>query len=82
MILVDVYVPSLNETFDFKVDENAEVASVIKEMAEMLSKEVREEFAENEKGYMLCSCEQGRALQNCDTLKGCGIGNGSKLLLA
>ena len=40
MILVDVYVPSLDDTFDFMLDENTEIDKVILEISEMIKKKV------------------------------------------
>ena len=37
MILVDIYVPSVEQTYDFNIDENAPVSSVIEEVAAMVS---------------------------------------------
>ncbi len=38
MILVDVYIPSLDETLDFRIDETAKVTNVVQEISEMMCK--------------------------------------------
>lgn len=81
MILVDVYVPALNRTFDFKLDENAEIRSVKEDMVKILCDEIGEDGEGRGAGFALCSYEQGRVLKDGSTLRECGVGNGSRLLI-
>ncbi|MCD8157242.1 MAG: hypothetical protein LUD53_07455, partial [Clostridiales bacterium] len=37
MILVDIYVPAVNEQYDFKVNENVCIANVVEEIGEILT---------------------------------------------
>ena len=72
MILVDIYIPSLDKNYDFQVDENVSIKSLILEITDMI---------ENETKFMLCSMDQKKILEKYYTLKECDIRNGSKLLL-
>ena len=36
MILVDVYIPAIDEVLDFELDEHAKVQELMREMTEML----------------------------------------------
>lgn len=80
MILVDIYVPSINKQYDFKLEENAYIASILEEVGEML-------FGGNEdkndeiKCLVLCDYYNHRILPLHQTLKQCNIGSGSRLVL-
>ena len=37
MIMIDVYIPSLGATYDFRVDETVKITSVVQEISEMLT---------------------------------------------
>ena len=41
MILVDIYVPSLDKSYDFQVDETVTTEKLIMEIAEMIGNEVK-----------------------------------------
>ena len=41
MILVDIYVPSLDKTYDFQVDETVQTEKLIMEIAEMIENDVK-----------------------------------------
>ncbi len=81
MIMIDVYVPAVNNTYDFKVDENVSISMVIEEILGILSKEIMEQPQFTSKGFALCDVDQGRVLPCAGTLRGCGITNGKKLIL-
>ena len=38
MIIVDIYAPSVDQVFDFILDENAEVSDVMADVVEMIAK--------------------------------------------
>ncbi len=81
MILVDVYVPSLDKTYDFNLDENAAVKIVIDEIAEMIGQKEHTALAGNVADLFLCDCIAGRPLSMNDSLRAAGMRNGSRLLL-
>ena len=43
MILVDIYVPSLDKTYDFQVDETIQTEKLIMEITEMIGNDVKTE---------------------------------------
>lgn len=81
MILVDIYVPSIDNTFDFRVDETASVENIIHEVSEMLCKKYRNSLNKNANDFVLCSYETEAVMPNNSTLTMHGIKNGSKLIL-
>ncbi len=81
MILVDVYIPSLDETFDFRIDETAKVVNVVQEISEMMCKKYKTELNQDAQEFFLCSAEQGTILNGNSTLKDNGITNGCRLFM-
>ena len=43
MILVDIYVPSLDKTYDFHVDETVQTEKLIMEIVEMIGNDMKAE---------------------------------------
>lgn len=81
MILVDVYIPSLDETLDFRVDETAKVVNVVQEISEMMCKKYKTDLNNRSEEFFLCSAEQGMILNGESTLKDNGIINGCRLFM-
>lgn len=67
MILVDVYVPAMDKVYDFRLDETASVAQIMKEMEEIFMKKVKETKMEKQQEFMLCSMEQKKYFNIQDT---------------
>lgn len=81
MILVDIYIPSLGETYDFRVDETARVVSVVQEISEMLTIRYKSKLNKSPEEFMLCSIDNGQILYNDSTLWENNIKNGGRLLM-
>ncbi len=81
MILVDVYIPSMDETLDFRIDETAKVANVVQEISEMMCKKYKTELNRKPEEFFLCSAEQGIILNGDSTLEDNGIINGCRLFM-
>lgn len=81
MILIDIYVASLEESFDFRVDETVKIVQVVSEISEMLTVKYRTGLNKPISEFMLCSYEEKKVLDNNSTLWENNITNGSKLLL-
>lgn len=79
MILVEVQVPALQQTYEFSVDENRLIYDIILEMRQIISRKLREE--EPDAWFELHSREQGRALPVDRPFSRCGILDGAKLIL-
>ncbi|MGN0290475.1 MAG: EsaB/YukD family protein [Lachnospiraceae bacterium] len=80
MILVDVYIPAIDENYDFMLDENAAIEQVTAEISGMIAKKMGETGTENQ-GFTLCSLDDKKRLKGNKTLHTSGITDGSRLLL-
>lgn len=81
MILIDVYVPSLDRIYDFQVEERATVESLILEMAEIIAGQTQTGKSPDSEKFMLCQKEERRILERGGTLIDYGIKNGARLML-
>lgn len=81
MILVDMYIPSLDEVFDFRIDETAKVTNIVQEISEMMCKKYKTELNAKAENFFLCSAKQGMVLDGESTLEENGIVNGDRLYM-
>jgi uncharacterized ubiquitin-like protein YukD len=81
VILVDIYIPALDKTYDFQVDENVSIESLILEISEMIGNETKSGKGICAERFMLCSMEQEQILKKTSSLQKYGIVNGSRLML-
>lgn len=81
MILIEIYVASLGESFDFRVDETAKIIQVVGEISEMLTETYRTGLNKPISEWMLCSYDSKKILDNNQTLWENNITNGTRLLL-
>lgn len=81
MILVDIYIPSVDKSYDFQVDESVTVENLIVEIAEMIGNETKSGRNLPAKSFLLCSMDQELILQKTSSLQSYGIRNGSRLML-
>lgn len=81
MILVDIYIPSLEKTYDFQVNEEVSVEELTLEISEMIANETKSGKGIRAGEFMLCSMDRERILKKNSTLKEAEIKNGSRLLL-
>lgn len=81
MILVDVVVPSVDKTYDFKLDENAQIALVLEEITEMVSRREHCDMIGDKEEVLLCRYDGQVVLNRLSTLSDSGITDGSRLLL-
>lgn len=81
MIMVDVYVASLDESFDFRVDDTVKIIDVVREISEMLCSKYKTELNKKIEDFMLCSSVDKKMLDINTTLWENDIQNGSRLLL-
>lgn len=80
MILTEIFIPALNRTCDFRLNENACIADVLEELGEILRPR-KEQGEENVSDFMLCSYEMKKILPLNRTLRQEGIENGCRLVL-
>lgn len=81
MILVDIYVPSLDKSYDFQLNENMGVGTIIEEISEMVGQKERSQIVGDVSQLTLCDKRQRRVLDKDRTLAECGIFTGNSLIL-
>ena len=81
MIMVDVYVPSVDREYDFEIDENAPISLVIEEISAMVCQKEQCVLSGAVQELMLCDRETQRILTPGKNLRECGVGVGAKLIL-
>lgn len=80
MILTDVYIPAVDGSYDFMLDENVPVIQVMAEISEMISKKVKEDKPEEVADFVLYSMDTGTLLDIGMSLYENGIRDGSRLI--
>ncbi len=81
MILVDIYVPSVDNTYDFQLDENAYIYAIIEEIGELIGQKERSQIVGNIENLILCVKKDRKILPKDSTLAACGIQTGNSLIL-
>ena len=81
MIMVDVYVPSVDREYDFEIDENAPVSLVLEEISAMVCQKEQCVLTGDARELILCDRATQRILTPGYSLKECHIGVGAKLIL-
>lgn len=81
MILVDVFVPSVNKVYDFQLSETASIYTVIEEISEMIGQKERSELAGDVEKLQLCDKRKQCILEKNKTLAECGVITGQTLIL-
>jgi hypothetical protein len=81
MITVDVYVPSVDETFDMQLDENVEIKRIIGEIVELVAGKTKSDQVPDPEQFSLYVAEHQIELYREATLSGSGIRDGNQLLL-
>lgn len=81
MILVDIYVPSIDKEYDFQLNETAHIYTIIEEIVEMIGQKEQTQLCGNVADMMLCVKGSQRVLQKKQTLAETGVGTGESLIL-
>lgn len=81
MINVDVYVPSVDRTYNFNLDEEVEIRSLLEELAELICKKEGSATIPNLESLMMGSMERKINFNNRYSLKNYSIKNGDTLIL-
>ncbi|MCR4802590.1 MAG: EsaB/YukD family protein [Lachnospiraceae bacterium] len=81
MILVDIYIPSVDDTYDFWVEEDASVAKVMDNVIEMIAKKINSGTIQEKDQFLLLSMKTKRILPGDYTLHQSGIRDGDTLML-
>ncbi|MBP8714395.1 MAG: hypothetical protein KBH85_03250 [Lachnospiraceae bacterium] len=81
MILVDVYVPSVDKEYNFSLNEGVPVSTIIAEITEMIAQKEQTQLRGEQKYLNLCCRDKGSIFPAENTLEECGIATGSSLIL-
>lgn len=81
MILVDVYIPAVDDSYDFRLDEDVAVENIIAEISEITVRKMKSSETGQRTDFALYSLEQKRALEKNRSLYSNGIRDGSRLML-
>lgn len=81
MILTDIYVAAVDRTFDFMLDENAELGSVMAEVTEMIARKTGSASPANAKDFLLYLSGREAPLPFNMTLYESGVRDGDRLIL-
>ncbi|MBQ8305261.1 MAG: hypothetical protein IJX90_03480 [Blautia sp.] len=80
MILVEIRIPVLHETIDFRLREDGTADDIRRSLLRSLRMMTHED-GPDEDGFVLLDADSGRILSGGRTMKECGIRNGSSLML-
>lgn len=81
MILVDVFVPSVDNVYDFQLDEDVKIGLLVEEIGEMICQKEHCRLEGRIEKLLLCSMDNRTILPKETTLAECGIKTGGKLML-
>ncbi len=81
MILVDIYAPVVDQTYDFLLDENADLSSVMLEVTEMIAKKTGSDRPSDAEDFILYNAERGTPISSASTLYESGVRDGDRLIL-
>ena len=81
MILVDVYVPAVDQEYNFSLNENVSVAAISSEIIEMIEHKEQTRLHGDANQMLLCDKRKGSVLSKENTLRECGVLTGDSLLL-
>lgn len=81
MILVDVYVPSVDDKFDFELDENILTEKIIEELSGIVAKKMKNTGTGYLAQFDLYDVKKGIHINNNKTLFESGIKDGDQLML-
>lgn len=81
MILVDVFVPSVEQQFDFSLNETVLISHVIEEISALVAQREQCELQGDSEQLLLCDAQTASILPKNKTLQQCEIQNGGRLIL-
>lgn len=81
MILVDIYIVSIDRTYDFNLDEDTTIDVLTEEISEMVAQKERVALEGKSEGFYLCSKKDNAILPKNLTLRKCHIRTGDCLFM-
>lgn len=79
MIMIDVFVPSLYQAFDFEIDRKILTKNLIEDIRDLVEKQVGLKYQNSP--YALYSYRKGEFLKDNSLIEEQGIRNGDRLIL-
>ena len=81
MVLVDIFVPSVDKTYNFSLNENVAIEGVIMEITEMIEQKERTKL-QGDKGVLnIYKMNDSMILPKNNTLSDCYVTSGTRLIL-
>ncbi|SFB82473.1 hypothetical protein [Butyrivibrio sp. YAB3001] len=81
MVLVDVFVPSVDKTYNFSLNEKVIIEDVISEIVEMIEQKEKCNLLGDKKDMHLYSTRNSSMLPGKNTLIDCFVTSGTRLVL-
>lgn len=81
MVLVDIYVPSVNNIYDFQLDENVKIETVIDEISDLVEQKERCHIVGNRRELLLCLKKSEQILDKNKTLAEYQVVAGDSMIL-
>lgn len=81
MILVEVFVPSLDRTYEFKLNEDVAVSVVIEEISSVICQKEQCDVEGNRSEFILVLCGKQQILSSNLSLYENGVQSGDRLYL-
>lgn len=81
MILVDIYVPAVNQTYDFSLDENATISLLLEEISGMICQKEQCRLSGSVKELLLVSQSKKKILNSEKNLSYYRVKQGERLML-
>lgn len=81
MVLVDIFVPSVAQTYNFSLNEAVEISAIINEITGMIAQKEQTGLAGRQEDLNLYNVKEQRILPRGNTLSDCNVIPGSYLML-
>lgn len=81
ILLVEVYAPAYDKSYDMRVEEQTSIRQLMEEMTVLIGQKERNYMAGELEKLCLCSIERGEMLSREQCLQDYGIGNGYRFIL-
>lgn len=81
MLLIEVYAPAYDRSYDMRVEEQIPIRYLMEEMAALIGQKEKALLTGELEKLCLCSMERGQLLSPEQCLQDYGIGNGYQFIL-
>ena len=81
MIQVDIYIPSIEDVYDFIIDEGSSTENVIEDLIMIIRKKTGSDSIEGDSEFLLYRTDTGTQVDPEKTMAENGIADGMRLML-